>query len=98
MDKGSVRVGWALAKNGSACMGTFLGRAPKSLLPAGDSCQFQQLLSFVCSQMCTSPPNLHTSASILIVSLSCCLQWPHFYTLVLFTVHTLAKFENIDEF
>ena len=44
-----------------------LGRAPKSLLPAGDLCQFHELLSLVCRIRSTTLPNRHTSPAILMV-------------------------------
>ena len=64
-----MRVGPLFAKNGSACMGQKISRVPKSLLPAGDLCQFQQLLSLVCSGSLLKLPNRHTSAAILMVFL-----------------------------
>ena len=38
VDKMPMRGGTLLAENGSACMGTCLGRSPTSLLLAGDLC------------------------------------------------------------
>ena len=73
-----------------------LGRAPKSLLPAGDLCQFQQLLSLVCSQRCPTLPNRHTSAAILIVFLLLfCDGFIFDVRLMLFREHTLETVENI---
>ena len=54
---------------GTLLLSQKVGRAPKSLLPAGDLCQFQQLLSLVCSQICPTLPNRHTSPAILMVFL-----------------------------
>ena len=82
-------------------VGTFLlsqklGRAPKSLLPAGDLCQFQQLLSLVCSGSLPKLPNRHTSAAILMVFLLLFCDGFLFDTrLMLFGVHTLETVENI---
>ena len=73
-----------------------LGRAPKSLLPAGDLCQFQQLLSLVCSQIGTTLSNRHTSAAILMVFwLLFCDGFIFDTRLMLFREHTLETVENI---
>ena len=46
-----------------------LGRAPKSLLPAGDLCQFHKFLWLFCSQVCPTLRNRHRSSAILMIFL-----------------------------
>ena len=82
-------------------VGTFLlsqklGRAPKSLLPAGDLCQFHELLSLVCRIRCTTLPNRHTSPAILMVFLLFFCDGFIFDTrLMVFREHTLETIENV---
>ena len=50
-----------------------LGRAPKSLLPAGDLCQFHQLLSLVCRQLPTQgAKSLYVHSDIYVFLLLSC--------------------------
>ena len=73
-----------------------LGRAPKSLLPAGDMCQFHSILSLVCSQNCPTLRNRHTSAAILMVFfLFFCEGFIFDTRLMVFREHTVETLENV---